>query len=533
MRRSLIFIFAVSLAGCMVGPDYRRPTIDIPQTYLYEEKEAQDLVNTAWWMQFQDPVLDNLINEALVNNKDIKIAAANVEKAAGYLIQTRAPLFPQLAYTASGARQRYTEIGAAGWSSGTPNPQNSFQLMGEASWEIDLWGRTRRLSESALADLMASEEKRRGVILTLVADVASTYLQLRGLDEQLAISKRTLNAYAESVRLYELQFQYGQSSQMTVEQARTQYETAAVQIPQIEYQIVQKENAISILLGRNPGPIPRGKSVYELKLPAVPAGVPSQVLENRPDILEAEQTLVAANAQIGAAKALYFPTISLTGNLGLSSGELHNLFKGPARVWNYSGTITGPIFKAGEISGQVEQARAAQRSALHSYEKAIQNAFSDVENALVNREMLDEQLKAQERLVKASREYDRLAKLQFDGGYSPYSTVLQAQQQLFPAELDLAKTRASLFDSLVTIYKAMGGGWVTTAEQLTLPAGTSGEFSSRPCAEELERFCKDVKQGGGRLLECLKKQTGNLSPACRTHVQRYEAPLAAQPAAAK
>ena len=469
VRRCLILFLSALLGGCMVGPDYRRPAIDTPQSYRYEEKDARESVNAAWWQLFQDPVLNSLITEALANNRDVKIAAANVEQAAGYLTQTRAPLFPQLSYTAVGSRQRYSELGAAGWSSGTPNPQNSFQLMGEASWEIDLWGRHRRLSESALADLMTNEEQRRGVILTLVADVASNYLQLRGLDEQLAISKRTLSAYAESVRLFELQFQYGQTSQMTVEQARTQYETAAVQIPQLEKQIAQTENALSILLGRNPGPIPRGRTVFELKLPAVPAGVPSQVLENRPDIRQAEQTLVSANAQIGAAKALYFPTISLTGNLGASSGELHNLFKGPAKVWSYSGTVTGPIFTAGSISGQVEQARGAQKAALLSYEKSIQSAFADVENALVARQMLDEQLKAQERLVMASREYERLAKLQFNGGYSPYSTVLQAQQQLFPAELDLAKTRASLFASLVTIYKAMGGGWVTEAEQLTLP----------------------------------------------------------------
>ena len=588
MRRSLSFIhavsLAVSLAGCMVGPDYRRPTVDTPQSFRYEEQGAREAVNTTWWQQFQDPVLDGLINEALANNKNVKIAAAAIEQAAGFLTQTRAPLFPQASYNAGGARQRATELGAAGWSSSVPNPQTSFQLIGGATWEVDLWGRIRRLTESAQASLMASEEARRGVILSLVAAVSSNYLQLRGLDEQLAISKRTLGAYAESVKLFELQFQYGQISQMNVEQARTQYETAAAQIPQIENQIVQTENAISILLGRNPGPIPRGKSVYELKLLVVPAGVPSQVLANRPDILQAEQNLIAANAQIGAAKAQYFPTISLTGNLGLSSGELHNLFKGPAKVWSYSGTITGPIFTAGAISGQVEQARAAQQAALLSYELAIQSAFADVENALVAREMLLEQLKAQERLVKASSEYERLAVLQYNGGYSPYSTVLQAQQQLFPAELNLAQVRTSLFTSYVTIYKAMGGGWVTTAERLTLPTETTAALSSRPCAEEFERFCKDVKPGlglmiiclsehrdelspicrekvgkslaklekakqdcepdltafcagvkpgGGRQLECLKKNHDKLSPACRAHARKYDAPPAAPPATAK
>ena len=466
----LLLVLPSLLAGCMVGPDYRRPAIDIPQSYRFGEQEVREAGNAAWWKQFQDPVLDTLIAEALANNRDVKIAAATVDQAAGVLTQTRAPLFPQASYKAEGTRQRATELGAAGWSSGVPNPQNSFQLIGGASWEIDLWGRIRRQSEAAQADLMASRETRRGIILSLVASVATSYLQLCGLDEQLAISKRTLATYAESVRLYELQFKYGQTSRMTVEQARTQYETAAAQIPQLENQIVQTENTLSILLGRNPGPIGRGRSLAELQLPPVPSGLPSQVLANRPDILQAEQSLIAANARIGAARAQYFPTISLTGNLGVSSGDLHNLFKGAARVWSYSGTVTGPIFTAGAISGQVEQARGAEEAALLSYEQAIRNAFADVENALVGREMLVGQLAAQERLVTASREYERLAKLQFDGGYSPYSTVLQAQQQLFPNELKLAQVRVSLFASLVTIYKAMGGGWVSVADQLTVPA---------------------------------------------------------------
>ena len=254
---------------------------------------------------------------------------------------------------------------------------------------------------------------------------------------------------------------------MNVEQARTQYETAAATIPQIENQIVQTENAISILLGRNPGPMPRGKSIYELAIPAVPAGLPSELLERRPDILQAEQNLIAANAQIGAARALYFPTISLTGNYGVSSSELANLFKGPAETWSYAGSIIGPIFTAGAISGQVRQAEAARQAALLSYQASIQSAFADVENALVAREKLAEQLDAQGRLVKAAKEYERLAWLQYNGGYTPYFTVLQAQQQLFPAELNRVQTRASLFISLVNIYKAMGGGWVNEADKLT------------------------------------------------------------------
>jgi multidrug efflux system outer membrane protein len=253
---------------------------------------------------------------------------------------------------------------------------------------------------------------------------------------------------------------------MNVEQARTQYETAAAAIPQIESQIAQTENALSVLLGRNPGTIRRGKTLNELAAPAVPAGLPSSLLGRRPDIRQAEQNLISANARIGAAKALYFPTIALTGLLGFASSDLSDLFKGPARTWSYAGSLTGPIFTGGAVSGGVRQAEAAQKAALSNYELAIQSAFSDVESALVSRTKLTEQLKAQERLVKASSEYVRLARLQYNEGYSPYMTVLQAEQQLFPAELNYAQNRASLLISYVNIYKAMGGGW-QAAEQLT------------------------------------------------------------------
>lgn len=452
----------------MVGPDYVRPVVDVPAAFRYEDKDAREAANTEWWKQFQDPALDGLIKEALANNRNIKIAAANVEQAAGVLMQARSPLFPQIGYSGSGTKQRASESGATPLPPTVPNPQTSYQAFSNASWEIDLWGRIRRVSESAQAELFATEEARRGVILSLVASVASNYIQMLGLDEQLLISKRSMAAYAESVRLFELQFKYGQVSQMNVEQARTQYETAAAATPQIESQIVQTENALSILLGRNPGTVPRGKTINELIPPPVPAGLPSYVLANRPDIRQAEQNLIAANAQIGAARALYFPTISLTGAFGFVSSDLSNLFKGPARIWSYAGSFTGPIFTGGTIYSQVKQAEAVRKAALLNYELTVQNSFADVENALIARSKLVEQIQAQERLVRASSEYARLARLQYNGGYSPYSTVLQAEQQLFPSELNYARHRAALLVSFVNIYKAMGGGWITEAEHLTV-----------------------------------------------------------------
>jgi multidrug efflux system outer membrane protein len=441
--------------------------VDAPGAFRFEPKVVAETANTAWWKQFGDPVLDQLIDTALANNLNIKVAAANVEQAAGVFTQTRAGLFPQIGYSGLGERARTSESGATPLPGLLPNPQNAYQALLTASWEIDLWGRIQRLSESARANLLATDEARRGVILTLVSSVATNYLTLRGLDEQLVIANRTLAAYAESVRLYQLQFKYGQTSQMTVSQTQSQYETAAVQIPQIESQIAQTENALSVLIGRNPGPIPRGKSIYELVLPAVPAGVPSTLLERRPDLLQSEQTLIAANAQIGAARALYFPTISLTGAFGGASAQLSNLFSGPARVWNYTGQVVGPIFTFGAVSGQVAEAEAAQRAALYNYQYSIQNAFADVDNALVANTKLQDQLAAQERLVAALKDYARLAQLQYDGGYTSYTTVLQAEQSLFPAELTLASVRASVFSSAANTYKAMGGGWVATADTLT------------------------------------------------------------------
>ena len=458
---------AAALAGCTLGPDYRRPEIQAPAAFQYEPKDAAATADTLWWKQFQDPVLDALIAEALQHNTNVQIAAANVEQAAALLTQTRSQLFPAVGYGASAGRERAREPAFAAQIPNYPNPASAYQAALQASWEIDLWGRIRRQSEAAYANVLATDEARRGVILTLVAQVANSYLQLRGLDAQLSVAKQTLQTYQESVDLFTLQFQYGQVSQMNVAQAQSQYETAAAQIPLIESQIAQTQSSLAVLVGRDPGPIARGKSVYDLQLPQVPAGVPSALLERRPDLLQAEQQLIAANAQIGAAKALYFPTISLTGAYGNASADLSKLFTGPAKVWSYAGTLAGPIFTFGAVSGQVAQAEAAQNAALLNYQLSIRNAFADVDNALIANQKLHEQLDAQVKLVAALQQYSDLARLQYDGGYSPYSTVLQAEQALFPAELNLASIRAQLFASAVNIYKAMGGGWVAQADQLT------------------------------------------------------------------
>src|SRR5262245_14273306 len=334
------------LAACAVGPNYRRPDLDVPAGYEYMPKDAADTINTEWWKQFGDPVMDGLITEALANNKSVKQAAANVQQAAAALTDTKSQFYPQVGYDGSGARERVSAANAVPRQSGS-RTFSSYSVIASASWEIDLWGRIRRQTESAQANLLATDEGRRGVILSLVAQVATNYLNLRALDEQLEVSKKTLGTYDESLKLFQLQFKYGMASQMTVAQAQSQYQTAAAQIPAIEQQIVATENALCILLGRNPGRIARGKAVADLTLPTTPEGLPSQLLERRPDVMQAEQQLISANAQIGAAKALYFPTISLTGALGGTSSDLSDLMKNPARVWNYGGSLVGPIFTGG------------------------------------------------------------------------------------------------------------------------------------------------------------------------------------------
>jgi multidrug efflux system outer membrane protein len=482
-RRLLACAIATLLGACTLGPDYVRPKVDAPPAFRFEPKAVAQTADTEWWRQFDDPVLDSLIAEALANNLNVKVAVANVEQAAGVFTQTRSQLFPQVGYSATGERVRTTEAGVdPALAQLVPNPQTTYQALLTASWEIDLWGRIRRLTESAQANLLATDEARRGVILTLVASVASNYIQLRGLDEQLEVAKHTLDAYGESLKLFELQFKYGQISQMNVAQVQSQYESAAAQIPQLESQIAQTENALSILLGRNPGPIERGKSIQELKLPAVPAGLPSQLLERRPDLMQSEQELIAANAQIGAAKALYFPTISLTGAFGSASPDLSKLFTGPARVWSYAGQAIGPIFTFGGVSGQVAQAESAQQAALYNYQLAIQNAFSDVSNALIASQKLQDQVAAQGRLVAALQDYARLATLQYNGGYTSYTTVLQAEQSLFPAELTLASVRAQVFASSVNMYKAMGGGWIDVADRAT----AEGAANAPPVTERVK-----------------------------------------------
>jgi multidrug efflux system outer membrane protein len=402
----------------------------------------------------------------------VKIAAARIEQFVGQYMTTRSALFPQIGTGASGGMQRVTERGFTGFPSNVSNPNDVWQIFLNGNWEIDIWGKIRRATESARAQILSSEEGRTTVILTLVAAVASTYIDLRDADRESEISKKTAEAYKESLRIFELRFKEGFSSAVEVNMVRSEYEQALARISFYQKSISQLENALSTLLGRNPGPIPQGKTLDELVLPGVPAGLPSELLAQRPDIRGAEQDLIAANAQIGVAKALYYPAISLTGTFGFSSTDLSKLFNASSQAWSWAVPITAPIFTAGAIRGQVQSAEAVQQELLVRYQQVIQTAFREVDDALVDQKETKEELAATGRQVMALKEYARLAQLRFDEGYTSYLEVLDANRSLFNAELAQAQTKASLYRSFVNLYKAMGGGWVVVADKM---AGASEE----------------------------------------------------------
>ena len=391
-----------------------------------------------------------------------------MEEFFGRYFTTRGDQFPAADGRASASRQRLSEKNKIQPVDGKDNPFNFYQGFLGASWEIDFWGKFRRASEAARAELMATEESRRTVALTLVSAVAAAYVDLRALDKQLEITRRTAQTRKETLDLFQLRFDKGIISEVDLSQAESEYDDALARIPDFERAIGQTENALSFLLGRNPGPIPRGLPIDELILPAVPAGVPSQLLERRPDIRGAEQALIAANARIGVAKSLYFPSISLTGDYGLESTSLSNLFTSPARSWSFGLPVSVPIFTAGRIGGEVKASEAVQQQTLHNYLQVIQNAFREMEDALIDRAKSDQRLEALGRQIRALQNYARLARMRYDEGVTSYLEVLDAERSLFNIELTYTDGQNTLFRSLINIYKAMGGGWVTKAED-TMP----------------------------------------------------------------
>jgi multidrug efflux system outer membrane protein len=471
-RANFAALAALALAACTVGPDYRRPSIDAPAAWRIEYPKAAEVANTKWWEQFGDPVLNDLIETALRENRDVRIAAARVDQFAGALVATRSQLYPQVGYGAGASRVRASRVGYPPIPDPVDNQFTLYEASLGASWQLDLFGRVRRLTEAAQAQVFATEQAQRGVILTVVANVASSYIVLRAFDRQLEIARATAANFGETARIFDLRFKAGIVSQTEVTQIRSQYQQALAAIPAFEQVIAAQENLISILLGRNSGPIARGQTIDQLLPPLIPADLPSTLLERRPDILQAEQNLVAANANIGAARALYYPTISLTGALGSTSTAFGNFLTGPATAWLAAASLAGPILTFGGIEGQVQSAEAQEKQALYVYQQTILNAFRETNDALTGSQKKIQELAMQVERVRQLREFARLSKLKFDKGVSGYLEVLVADNELFAAELASVRLQADRYTQLVSVYQAMGGGWVDLAAAVApKPAG--------------------------------------------------------------
>jgi multidrug efflux system outer membrane protein len=451
------------LSSCVVGPDYEKPEVDSPETWRIDYQAASEVSNTRWWQQFQDPVLVQLIGTALLENKDVRIAAARMQEFAARIEIAHSGFLPQIGYDNGISRNR-TSRNAFG---SLPDNQiyNNYTASANLSWELDLWGKIRRSEEAATAEFLAQKENRRSLILSLVSTVATTYVTLRQLDSQLQTSRNTLQTRTEALRLFRLKYKGGVISELELAQVRTEYERAAAAIPPLQRRIAITENELSILLGKNPGKIPRGKTIDQLVLPQIPAGIPSVTLEKRPDIRAAEQQLISANARIGVAKAEYFPTISLTGALGFVSTNLGKLLNNSSNTWSIGASALGPIYTGGRLSAEVAATEAVQRQALTGYLKAVQNGFREVEDSLISVQKFREQLKAEGNRVDALKNYARLAMLRYNEGYASYIEVLDAQRELFNAELQYIAVQGNVYTALVSTYKAMGGGWVDIAQK--------------------------------------------------------------------
>lgn len=467
-------VSGLALTACMVGPDYHRPTVETPAAYDYVGAQALETDAISWWKQLDDPVLDALIDKALLQNNDLAVAAARVDEFYGHLMSTRAGLFPQLAGEFGAGRSRTP---ATRLTPAFESTQIQADLL--ASWEIDLFGRLRRLTESARADLMSSEYARQATRISLVAGVATSYILLRDLDQRLVIAESTLESRKDAAELFHKRFKGGVVSEVQVAQADSEYASAQASVASFQQQVKVQENAVALLVGENPTPIPRGKSIDQIAAPAIPAGLPSALLDRRPDIRLAEEQLRSANAQIGAARAQYFPTISLTGLFGSASDALSKLWEGPAEIWSYAGTASMPIFTAGGIAGSVKSAEARQQEALFQYQAAIQNAFADVDNSLTSAQRTKEQLNATDAQVRALAQYAKLARDLYEGGYTSYLEVLDAERNLFNAQLSQAALQDAYLAQIINVYKAFGYGWPVDESLIAT--------SDRPANREIEK----------------------------------------------
>ncbi len=456
MRRLICVLASASFLGaCTLGPDFERPEIPVPDAYVEPVPSGETIANMPWWELFQDEQLRLLIDTALAENKDLGIALARINEARANLGIVRADQYPFINGAGRAARGRQSREIIPG-----ADTDNNFLLGGDLSFEVDLWGRLRRSTESARAALLATEESYRNVTISLVANVASVYLLLRDLDERLEISESTVTTRLESLRIVQARFDKGTVPEIDVNQAEIEVAVAEVAVATFQRQIVQAENSLRILLGRNPGPVVRGDALTDQVFPPeIPAGLPSEIVQRRPDVLAAEQQLAAQTARIGAAEALRFPSLTLTGFLGVESTDLSDLNSGDADLWNVSADIFAPIFNSGQLKSNVEVERARTEQLLYTYEATVQQAFREVEDALVAIRTLRDEYAAQQRRVTAARNAARLSQARYDGGVVDYLEVLDSERTRFNAELDRSATLQNYLNSIVLLYKALGGGW--------------------------------------------------------------------------
>lgn len=466
MRNSLLAAgLAVLLAGCSVGPDYLRPDIDMPQQWGGTVVVASK-VDPYWWRSYGDPALSELVEEALAANSDIALAAARVAEARALAGFSRADRLPRLDAEAGAQRSRSSDDFT---TAATPNPVNSLRVAGVLSYELDLWGRLARADEAARADLLASQAAQDTVRLAVAADVAAGYINLRALDHQVEIAERTLQARQDSYELQKAQYDNGVVTELALRQAESELAATRAQLPALRQELGLQRNAMSVLLGRTPralmgAPVARGQSVEVLPVPpVVPDFMPSSILDRRPDIQQAEQQLVAANAQIGVAKAAFYPNIALTGTLGQQSRELGDLFTSGNGIWGLAANLTGPIFDFGRNQANLDASEARRQQALVSYGQTVRQAFREVLDALEKQQGSTERLTAIDRQVEALRRTVELAEDRYEGGYTSYIEVLDAQRTLFQAELDQSEALRDRLQASVELYKALGGGWSADA----------------------------------------------------------------------
>jgi outer membrane protein, multidrug efflux system len=461
-QTALAAVVALFVAGCMVGPDYSRPPILIPDNYrgVIGAPTAESFADLPWFDVFRDPVLQELVREALSNNYDLRIAAARVEEARAQIGIARSFLFPQLNFNGGGSAQQVSRSTDPPESFGANRNFQNWLLGFGLAWELDVFGRIRREAESATGIFLATEQAQRGVLITLVGDVAQSYFTLRELDLELEIARRTVQVNDETVQFYQTRLAGGVSNRLELDTAISNRSRTASTIPELERQIAIQENQINLLLGRNPGPIPRGTVLTEqYSPPSIPAGLPSALLERRPDIKAAEEVLVSTNADVGAAKALFFPNFSLTAALGGASHELSNIADRRAAIWSVAGGVLQPIFQGWRITSNYEASKARFEQAVAQYQRSAQNGFREVADSLVGIEKFKGVRSELETSVEALTDAARLARLRYDTGLANYLEILIADQQLFDQELLLARVRGAQLNAVVQLYRSLGGGW--------------------------------------------------------------------------